>query len=111
MWRILKHHDVDPAPQRTSVTWTQFLRSQAGPFDFCSDVAYCSLRAVGELLQLQWGRDVYCGYGTRVRSAVSSASLEPSQREHDTAVCGCGCDGGVGGCGWAGDGCGPRRGL
>ena len=25
VWRILKHHDIDPAPQRTSVTWTQFL--------------------------------------------------------------------------------------
>ena len=29
VWRILKHHRIDPAPQRTSVTWTQFLRSQA----------------------------------------------------------------------------------
>ena len=29
MWRILKQHDIDPAPHRTSVTWTQFLRSQA----------------------------------------------------------------------------------
>ena len=25
----LKQHDIDPAPQRTSDTWTQFLRSQA----------------------------------------------------------------------------------
>ena len=29
MWRTLTHHDIDPARQRTSVTWTQFLRSQA----------------------------------------------------------------------------------
>ena len=29
MWRILKQHRVDPAPQRSSVSWTQFLRSQA----------------------------------------------------------------------------------
>ena len=29
VWRILKQHRFDPAPQRTSVTWTQFLRSQA----------------------------------------------------------------------------------
>ena len=29
VWRILTQHDIDPAPQRTSVTWTQFLRSQA----------------------------------------------------------------------------------
>ena len=27
--RILKQHRFDPAPQRTSVTWSQFLRSQA----------------------------------------------------------------------------------
>ena len=29
VWRILKQHRIDPTPQRTSVTWTQFLRSQA----------------------------------------------------------------------------------
>ncbi len=29
VWRILKNHGIDPAPGRTSVTWTQFLRSQA----------------------------------------------------------------------------------
>ena len=31
VWRILKQHRIDPVPQRTSVTWTQFLRSQAAP--------------------------------------------------------------------------------
>jgi len=29
VWRILKHHGIDPAPHRSAVTWTQFLRSQA----------------------------------------------------------------------------------
>jgi putative transposase len=29
VWRILKHHGIDPAQKRTNVTWTQFLRSQA----------------------------------------------------------------------------------
>jgi putative transposase len=29
VWRILKHHGTDPAPKRSTVTWTQFLRSQA----------------------------------------------------------------------------------
>ena len=29
VWRILKQHRFDPAPQRTSLTWSQFLRSQA----------------------------------------------------------------------------------
>lgn len=29
VWRILKDHGLDPAPQRTSVNWSDFLRSQA----------------------------------------------------------------------------------
>ena len=29
VWRILKQHNIDPAPNRSDVTWTQFLRSQA----------------------------------------------------------------------------------
>ncbi|MCP4087055.1 MAG: transposase [Actinomycetia bacterium] len=29
VWRILKRHDIDPAPHRTVITWSQFLRSQA----------------------------------------------------------------------------------
>ena len=29
VWRILKRHGINPAPQRCAVTWTQFLRSQA----------------------------------------------------------------------------------
>ena len=29
VWRILKQHGIDPAPDRSVVTWTQFLRSQA----------------------------------------------------------------------------------
>ena len=29
VWRVLKSRGIDPSPQRTLVTWTQFLRSQA----------------------------------------------------------------------------------
>jgi transposase len=29
VWRILKQHGIDPAPHRSVVTWTRFLRSQA----------------------------------------------------------------------------------
>ena len=29
IWQVLKHAGIDPAPQRSAVTWTQFLRSQA----------------------------------------------------------------------------------
>jgi putative transposase len=37
VWRILKNHGTDPAPNRTNVTWTQFLRSQAAiACDFAS---------------------------------------------------------------------------
>ncbi|MFI1854611.1 MULTISPECIES: hypothetical protein [Streptomyces] len=30
VWKILKESGVDPAPDRTSSTWADFLRSQAG---------------------------------------------------------------------------------
>ncbi len=37
VWRILKHHGINPAPERSTVTWTQFLRSQAAvACDFAS---------------------------------------------------------------------------
>ena len=41
VWQILKNHGIDPAPGRSSVTWTQFLRSQAAvACDFaCIDTA------------------------------------------------------------------------
>ena len=29
VWQILKDHGIDPAPERSAVTWTEFLRSQA----------------------------------------------------------------------------------
>ena len=29
VWKILKKHNIEPAPERSAVTWTQFLRSQA----------------------------------------------------------------------------------
>ena len=29
VWQILKTHGLEPSPQRSSVTWTEFLRSQA----------------------------------------------------------------------------------
>ncbi|MDG1412433.1 MAG: integrase core domain-containing protein [Acidimicrobiales bacterium] len=37
VWRILKDQGIDPTPNRTNVTWTQFLRSQAAiACDFAS---------------------------------------------------------------------------
>ncbi len=29
VWQILQDNDIDPAPKRSEVTWTEFLRSQA----------------------------------------------------------------------------------
>ncbi|MCP3856085.1 MAG: transposase [Actinomycetia bacterium] len=36
VWRILKRHGVDPAPHRSIVTWTQFMRSQAAACEFAA---------------------------------------------------------------------------
>lgn len=37
VWRILKNHGIEPSPNRSEVSWTQFLRSQAAiACDFAS---------------------------------------------------------------------------
>jgi putative transposase len=35
VWEILRHAGIDPAPERTSATWTSFLRSQADALIAC----------------------------------------------------------------------------
>jgi putative transposase len=35
VWEILQQAGIDPAPERTSTTWTSFLRSQAGALLAC----------------------------------------------------------------------------
>ncbi|WP_329433096.1 helix-turn-helix domain-containing protein [Streptomyces sp. NBC_01280] len=44
VWAILRHEGIDPAPQRTTVTWTAFPRSQADallPVDFTETITPC----------------------------------------------------------------------
>jgi len=35
VWEILQQAGIDPAPERTSTTWADFLRSQAGALLAC----------------------------------------------------------------------------
>ena len=44
VWKILKRHGIDPAPHRSTVTWTEFLRSQAAVACDCFTVDTAFLR-------------------------------------------------------------------
>ena len=35
VWEILRQAEIDPAPERTSATWADFLRSQADALPAC----------------------------------------------------------------------------
>ncbi len=62
VWRILKQHRLDPAPLRSSVSWTQFLRSQAAvACDFVT-VDTALLRRCYLLFFIDiTNREVFCG--------------------------------------------------
>jgi hypothetical protein len=44
VWEILQQAGIDPAPERTSTTWADFLRSQADALLAC---AACAPLAIG----------------------------------------------------------------
>ena len=44
VWQILKDNNIDPAPKRSQVTWTKFLRSQAAVACDCFTVDTARLR-------------------------------------------------------------------
>ncbi|MGW2143534.1 hypothetical protein ACWCOT_04425 [Nonomuraea bangladeshensis] len=43
MWEILKQARLDPAPERASITWADFLRSQAGALLACDFIETVTL--------------------------------------------------------------------
>ena len=82
VWRILKQAGVDPAPQRTSVTWTQFLRSQgAVACDFVTVDTPCCAAAT------------CCCASTSPPARSSTAPSQPTRPAHgppkQRATCSC----------------------
>lgn len=49
VWQILKNHRVDPAAERSTVTWTEFLFSQAAVATDFSTVDECPAPMVDPL--------------------------------------------------------------
>jgi hypothetical protein len=43
VWEILQHAGIDPAPERTSTAWADFLRSQAGALLTCDFFQFVTL--------------------------------------------------------------------
>ena len=74
IWRILKTHRIDPAPQRATVTWTQFLRSQAA-------VACDFATPTGSSGRKHWSVTAVVGSSTRsMRSSRQKASRSSRPR-------------------------------
>ena len=68
IWRILKHHGIDPAPQRSTVTWTSsYALKQPSPVTSPLSTQICSAATA------------YCSSSTSPPEKRSSAESPPSQ--------------------------------
>jgi putative transposase len=86
VWRILKRHGIDPAPQRSAVTWTQFLRSQAAVACDFATIDTATLRRYYLLLFIDvTTREVFfAGITTNPTGAsTTQAARNLFQRHHD----------------------------
>jgi putative transposase len=45
IWAILRRHGIEPAPRRTELTWSQFLRAQASAIIACDFLTVDKSRA------------------------------------------------------------------
>ena len=63
VWQILKDNDIDPAPRRSEVTWTEFLRSQAAvACDFFTvDTAFLRRYYVLFFIQIETRQVIFAG--------------------------------------------------
>ena len=82
VWRILKQHRLDPAPLRLSVSWTQFLRSQATvTCDFITVDTALPRRCYLSFFIDITNREVFCGGPTANPTGTWTA------KAHATALC------------------------
>jgi hypothetical protein len=63
VWKILNHNNIDPAPKRSDVTWSQFLHSQAAiACDFFTvDTALLRLYYILFFIHIPTRRVIYAG--------------------------------------------------
>ena len=91
VWKILRQHRLDPAPQRASVTWSQFLRSQAAvACDFVTvDTALLRRYYLLFFIDITNREVLYGGITTKPTGAWTTRNLfvrHPNQFTHTRAL-------------------------
>ena len=91
VWRILKSQGVAPAPQRASVTWSQFLRSQAAvACDFaCIDTVGLRRYYLLFFIDIKTRRVFYAGITDHPTGAWTTQAARNLFLRHSDALAGC----------------------
>ena len=97
VWQILKTNHIDPAPNRSSITWTQFLTSQAAvACDFATvDTALLRRYYLLFFIDIQTRTVFYAGLTHRSNTGLADAAwvitdriTEPESRHQGWSVAG-----------------------
>lgn len=91
VWRILKDQGVAPAPQRASVTWTEFLRSRAAvACDFaCVDTVGLRRYHLLFFIDIKTRRVFYAGITAHPTGAWTTQAARNLFVRHNDALAGC----------------------
>jgi len=91
VWQILKDHNVAPAPDRTSVTWTAFLRSQAAvACDFaCVDTVGLRRYYLLFFIDIQTRRVFFAGITAHPTGNWTTQAARNLFIRHSDALAGC----------------------
>jgi transposase InsO family protein len=91
VWRILKEQGVDPAPQRASVSWSDFLRSQAAvACDFaCVDTVGLRRYYLLFFIDIQTRRVFYAGITTHPTGTWTTQAARNLFLRHGETLAGC----------------------
>ena len=91
VWRILKERGVAPAPQRASVTWSDFLRSQAAvACDFaCVDTVGLRRYYLLFFIDIETRRVFYAGITAHPTGTWTTQAARNLFLRHEQALAGC----------------------
>ena len=91
VWQILKDNNIAPAPKRTSVTWSQFLRSQAAvACDFaCIDTVGLRRYYLLFFIDIKTRRVFYAGITAHPTGAWTTQAARNLFLRHRDALNGC----------------------
>jgi hypothetical protein len=85
VWNILRRNGVEPAPRRTSVSWSEFLRQQASAIIECD---FFTLETLSLLSAARSSRSLSVSCGRRpLRRRIDSHGAKPAARAPSNGRC------------------------